>query len=179
MGCDIHSNVEVRKDGKWVAIDVDFPTWRDGEFTGEPFSNRSYSTFAFIANVRNYSGIPLNFGEMPRGIPDDSPFSRNNAKHTEYGFGGYPYEVYDEVWDCDNHSHSYLTLRELAEFNYDSMVEDRRCMRNNSGGSMCEPSEGEMMTYREYLGEGFFTDLEILKTVGELDDVRIVFWFDN
>jgi hypothetical protein len=179
MGCDIHSILEERVNGKWGVADANFPTWRPGEFTSEPFGNRSYSTFAFIADVRNYSKIPLNFGEMPRGIPDDSPYSRTNAKHTEYGFGGYPYDVYDTPWNGDNHSHSYLTLRELVDFDYDSMVEDRRCIRNGNGGSTCEPGEGEMMTYREYLGEGFFTDLEILKTVGEVDNVRIVFWFDN
>jgi hypothetical protein len=33
--------------------------------------------------------------------------------------------------------------------------------------------------YREFLGENFFKHLEILKTFGAPDEVRIVFAFDN
>lgn len=179
MGCDIHSHVEVRKDGKWEPVNVEFPTWQDHVTSYEPFGNRSYSTFAFIADVRNYSQVPLNFGEMPRGIPADSLYSRENSKSTQQGFGGYEYDEYSEHWDGDCHSHSYLTLRELAEFDYDKTFEDLRVTRNNDGGCTGEPGEGEMTTYRDYLGQGFLRDLDILKACGEPDDVRIIFWFDN
>jgi len=77
MGCDIHS----------VAIDprgkpIEGGKWADGKSAnadsemaylyhdeGEPFGNRHYGLFAFLAGVLNYSGIrPL---AEPRGLPND------------------------------------------------------------------------------------------------------------
>jgi hypothetical protein len=184
MGCDIHVHVEVRNPttGEWEEGGGRvFPdAWQDGELVEEPFGNRSYGMFGFFADVRNYSDIPLNFGPMPRGIPDDSPYSKKNAVHQEYGFGGYSYDVMDHPWDGDYHSHSYLTLRELVEFDYDQQFEDRRATRDGDGGCTSEPGGGTMTTYREFLKyNNFFEHIEILKTLGGLDDVRIVFWFDS
>lgn len=76
-----------------------------------------------------------------------------------------------ERWGCDGHSASWLSLKELLEFDYDQIFEDRR-----NGGYTCEPGKGELTTYKEFLGEGFFEDLEKLKNSGA---DRIVFWFDN
>ena len=47
------------------------------------------------------------------------------------------------------------------------------------GAAIAEEGEGTVITYRENLGEMFFTHLEELKALGEPEDVRIVFWFDN
>jgi hypothetical protein len=45
-----------------------------------------------------------------------------------------------------------------------------------NGAATAEPGGGQMMTYREYLREGFFDELEKLKAAGA---ERIVFGFDN
>lgn len=34
-----------------------------------------------------------------------------------------------------------------------------------------------MKTYREFLGKFFFEELELMKTLGEPEDVRVVFLF--
>jgi hypothetical protein len=83
----------------------------------------------------------------------------------------------DDISDDNYHSHSYLTLRELIEFDYDKTFWNRRI--TFTGASLAKEGEGTIISYRENLGEFFFTHLEELKQLGDLDDVRIVFWFDN
>lgn len=118
---------------------------------------RCYGIFGFLADVRNYSGItPLS---KPRGLPDGMK----------------------EDDRFDYHSHSWLSVKELVDFNYDAMTEDRRCTRQTApncydGGCTCEPGEGKKTTYREFLGEGFF---DFLKELQDMTAARIVFWFDS
>lgn len=152
MGCDIHAYAE-RKDGKKfkpVKVVV--------------FDNRSYGIFGFLANVRNYSGVPP-IAER-RGFPSDA------ATKTKTNF---------ENWGCDAHSPSWLSVEELLSFDYDQPVEDRRVTRQISenfwsGGETADTGGGTMTTFREFLGEWFFKDLDKLREAGA---DRVVFWFDN
>lgn len=150
MGCDIHVYTEVEIRGQWFVADI--PT--------KVFDYRSYATFAFLAGVRNYSDITP-FSE-PRGLPEDA------AEETRISYE-----------ESDHHSASWLSIDELAKFNYDALMEDRRVMRQISpghfdGGCTAPPGEGRTMTYREFLGTQFFKDLEAMKYHGI---ERIVFWF--
>ncbi len=84
-------------------------------------------------------------------------------------YRGIPEDVSEEikqemdVWRSDAHSENWLTLKELLDFDFDKCA-----------------SEDYQKTYRELIGsDEFFINLEELKTVGNPDDVRIVFWFDN
>ncbi len=155
MGCDIHVYAE-RKNaaGKWEQIELVQPILDD----------RSYSRFGFLANVRNYSGIPP-IAE-PRGLPSDM-----SAAVTQEC----------EDWKFDAHSSSYLLVSELLEFDYDKPCEDRRVTKQigpNSydGGCTCPIGQGKKTTFREFLRESFFVELEKLKDVKA---ERIIFWFDN
>lgn len=160
MGCDIHSYAERRAGDKFELItDEKF----DDGYSG-PFGSRSYGTFGFLADVRNYSDVPPIAAR--RGWPKDASASAN--------------EKYED-WSGDAHSPSWLTVTELAAFDYDQPVEDRRVTRQIaenlwSGGCTSEPGGGTMTTYREFLGEWFFKDLQKLRDAGA---DRIVFWFDN
>ena len=168
MGCDIHSIAEVRENGKWTAVTKDvFPLdeWdreyykKDGG--SSPFDWRSYSMFAFLAGVRNYDRCnPLS---EPRGMPNDAS---EEAREME------------EFWLGDGHSHSYLTLKELLEFDYDQTFWNRRLMKDGNGAALAEEG-GRIVTYRENLGRQFFAHLEALSSLGGPEDVRIVFFFDN
>lgn len=64
MGCDIHIFIEQKNvNGEWKPVDIDerlMPT------------DRCYSLFGFLANVRYEDVIESGFAE--RGIPDDSCF---------------------------------------------------------------------------------------------------------
>lgn len=148
MGCDIHSQAERRVGGAWKKFQ-DY----------EPFDWRSYGMFAFLAGVRNYSAItPIS---EPRGIPDDADIEMQR--------------------DVGDHSYSWLSVDELLSFDYDAKMKDRRVRRQIaenvwSGAVTCEPGEGAMMTYREFLGPAFFEELDKLKNMGA---ERIVFGFDS
>ena len=150
MGCDIHSQAEKRINGRWTRIDG-----------LEPFDWRSYGMYAFLAGVRNYSAVtPLS---EPRGLPDDVDY----VEDAEHWLG--------------EHSFSWLSLDELLSFDYEQKMEDRRVTRQLapnliSGAETCDPGEGEKMTYREFLGQSFFDDIERLKAAGA---ERVVFGFDS
>ena len=177
MGCDIHSFAEKKVNNKWEKIGEHFSLgdWEKQHYKKEkgenPFDWRSYSMFAFLADVRNYDHCePVS---KPKGLPNDVC----DEVKKEY-----------EDWECDDHSASYLTLKELLEFDYDKVFWNRRISRttyNENGGSftngaaIAEEREGTHVTYREKLGEFFFTHLEELKELGNPDEVRVVFWFDN
>lgn len=88
MGCDIHTVVELKKGNEWVGID-ELP---------EEFNERNYSTFAFLANVRNRFNTK---GFEPKGYPSD--MSEKSKKELK------------EEWAGDFHSESYLTLKELDD----------------------------------------------------------------
>ena len=79
---------------------------------------------------------------------------------------GLPVDVSTEVcaisdeWDIDGHTHSYLTVKELIDSKYYKM------------------SEKEL--YDIGMGSFFFKNVvETLLNMGNPEDVRIVFWFDN
>ena len=156
MGTDIHTYVEVRKNGVWTA---------HKEFT--PFDWRSYGMFGFLAGVRNYSQVPL-IQEPTYAVPDDcSSWVREESD-----------------WLSGAHSHGCLTLRQLVEYDYTQVFWDRRVMKQIgagvwNGAALAEEGEGRHLTIRKFLGEDFFVDIEKLKLLGGLDDVRVIFWFDS
>lgn len=159
MGCDIHIWAERKTDEGYETIKgVQFA---EG---AAPFDWRSYGMYGFLADVRNYSGVPPIADR--RGFPDDA--------------SGIITGDYDD-WSGDAHSASWLTVAELAAFDYEQPVEDRRVsvqLSANmwSGAGTADPGAGEMMTWRDFLGDQFFADLKTLKDCGA---DRVVFWFDN
>lgn len=175
MGCDIHSFAEKknRETGKWEKVGNAFTLDSfDREMAKKdkddhPFCWRSYSLFSFLAGVRNYDRCePLS---KPKGMPKDV----SDDVKSEW-----------EMWEPDGHSASFLTLRELCEFDYEKVFWNRRITKQLSqnswtGAALAEEGEGKMISYRQNLGEMFFIHLEDLKVLGDPDDVRIVFWFDN
>ena len=156
MSCDIHLHTQKRdKEGNWETVEVK---------SRLSILDCNYNVFAFLAGVRNYSGI-LPISE-PRGLPGEYLQSTDDWLNSN---------------NPDIHSTSYLLMSELLSFDYDQPMEDRRCIRLTrtgafDGGCTCEPGGGKMTTYRDYLGERYFKDLKTLK---DAEVERIVFGFDN
>lgn len=145
MGCDIHTIAEVRRDGCWHAVGQYewFAVYSDVDPEDAPFEWRHYAMFAFLAGVRNYEGIePI---VEPRGMPPDA--SHEALAKRSYWVG---------------HTPSFVTLRELVEFDYDRPM-----------------SKISSATYREVLGDRFFLHLKSVQRLGAPDDVRVVFFFNN
>jgi hypothetical protein len=170
MGCDIHTNIEVKDtvSGEWIiykkAIFPDVYSFKKEKMTTEVFNWRSYRMFGFLANVRNYSCVP--YISEPRGLPTDCSQELR--------------EIYDA---CDYHSASWLTVKELLDFNYEQSFWDRLGLNFRSGAEQAEDevTEGRHITIKEFLEINFFEDLAILAQIKpeNPEDVRIVFWFDN
>ena len=227
MGCDIHLYVEKKVDGKWQfqgkltendCISFEGPSFYDG---------RNYNLFAILADVRNcrgFAGIKTGKGfnpiSDPRGFPEDASAEC---------------KALVESWDCDGHSHSYHTLRQLLNYDWTqsttlqgwcSMVEWERWSRwdrkqGKGPDSYCGMVSGESIEHitaeeadalfkglkwdeREQVAEqnankyalavwsepyyeaaGSFMNetiprlLALAESVDHVDDVRIVFFFDN
>lgn len=103
MGCDIHVFVERKnEEGKWVAVEGPNPYYGkwDNEtplvLEGWLYNGRNYALFGLLAGVRNETIKPIS---EQKGIPEDA--SDEWREYTED--------------DCDLHSHSYYTLKELEE----------------------------------------------------------------
>lgn len=113
--------------------------------------SRCYRLFAKMAGVKNPQGdVPIS---NPKGAPEDiSTVTRFDM----------------EEWDDDGHSHSYLTASELVELS-------KWYIQYTNGKSSLE---------EDYFGYLFgnslasFTEHPEDNVIG-LEDVRIVFWFDN
>lgn len=172
MGCDIHSYAEYKDEqGKWHCIEG-----------LEPFHWRSYTNFAFLAGVRNNDGLkPIS---VPRGLPEDCSDKVREAS---------------DAWEGDGHTHSWLSMQELIEFDYAAIVQygerpntlrgiflenlfkahpELKDKWNAAQSAALDEEEGsdKPLTYLEFFHESFFEELSRLsKTPAQ----RIVFWFDN
>ncbi len=157
MSCDIISFAECKNKniGQWEQVHGAFSmNYYDGEIgkCDEPFYWQDYLMYGVLADVRNDHGAtPIS---NRKGIPKDVDI-------------GILLEYQRDRDSLGIFGASYLTLRELIEFDYEKTFLDIRHEPNTTH------------TYRERLGDLFFTHIEELKQLGNPDDVRIVFWFAN
>lgn len=209
MGCDIHMFAEKRnpKTGNWekigrqfiepnrVGMIVDYMSKWYGLTDGEAFKivKKYYQGYEASDKLEEkiYKDIEKRVSDDPNfnwwddtsKLPDpriDQPYVGRNyilfgalAGVREYNMEiisdfakGLPVDVSTEVcgildsWGIDGHSHSYLTVKELIDSKYYKMSEKEL---NDIG-----------------MGSFFFKSVvDTLLNMGDPEDVRIVFWFDN
>lgn len=169
MGCDIHVYVEQQDfDGSWSC--VPWPHAQPERGTHGPFEwPRDYRAFGFLGNqdpYRNHCRVPA--VAALRGLPDDV------SRPVRAGF---------EKWGIDAHSPSWLTVSELADFDYSQTFEDRFSEEahhlDGQYVNTVPAGAGVTTTFRETLQRAFFDDLAALTAMNQLRPTRIVFWFDN
>lgn len=155
MGCDIHIFREVRRGGEWECIDPTYEEWKDEweddwkKLVGtaadgspqvarrEEFGcRRDYRLFGELACVRR---------DSPHSFPDKG--FPNNASS--------PVSAEFEHWDCDAHTPSFLSLRELKTKMAEAVTRGT-----------------------ETVLPPFVADLDFPQDM-DPEDCRIVFWFDN
>lgn len=116
MGCDIHMNVEVRRNGRWTFVEppvVHEPWNRDPAGRKTWWGDRSYITFAVLAGVRADDGDPAPI-DQPRGYPDDvDSETMISADPSPRG------------QDHGDHSASWLTLDEVLAYDWDQEFEEQ------------------------------------------------------
>lgn len=190
IGCDIHTQVEIKKENKWIHINE----------VPEEFERRNYSTFSILAGVRSSFNVkPIS---EPKGIPEDA--SRETLEDIK-------------EWVEDGHSHSYLTLKELKTFDftdykktkvkvvkafYDAFIGFGGILPKEMSVEETKPGDIReclqeayeptvLIKWLDSKNEETYMDLPILKGIEKLkeiakkndinnyEDIRIVFFFDN
>ncbi len=208
MGCDIHVIAEIRQpDGSWTAVTERIfknDCWEEGmsecsenDETGEevyyfgpmtsaPYHGRNYNLFAMLAGVRG--GFARQITPV-RGVPEDA--SSEWLKDVEQS-------------GSDYHTHSWVTVRELIDFPYwhevafigpdydDPVFEKRFEMSRRKISKLIEqgieapwrtmetlnPPE-KPITYAQISNWFYRETIPALLELGEPEDVRIVYAFDN
>jgi hypothetical protein len=145
MGCDIHMMAEIRrkeKEGKYAKDDADYQKWEvvdepvftniwyrpedknDYEWntprTKAPYDGRNYKLFSFLADVRNGRGFAgTDTGDRIEPIADERGVPGNASM-----------EWKADCWDGEGfyHSHSYFTLEELENADWEQIVTSRYYM---------------------------------------------------
>lgn len=132
MGCDIHLYVEKwnPQTERWESADTWSknkyydPTEDDGErplavaYEDSFYNNRNYRLFGMLADVRNgrrgFGGADMGNAVTPmaepRGLPEDVCSEIENES---------------DYWGLDGHSHSWLTLAELLNYDWTQVVQCR------------------------------------------------------
>lgn len=164
MGCDIHLVLEKRHNGKWIGVNpfdsirmncvVNVPPNTKRENLSSYFwwavANRNYALFGELAGVR---GEPSTHRE-PNGIPDDA----SDLARMEI-----------DVWGRDGHSHSHLSVKTFAE---------RWLIAHDQTQQLVEDKlSGGMVLLARTVNELFNVNAE--EDGENLDDYRVIFWFDN
>lgn len=124
---------------RWVSADK-WKKDKDGwyvDWNESFYSGRNYDLFSILADVRNGNGVdPIDY---PRGIPEDAS-------------SGYLFVC--NQWKGDAHSHSYFTLDELLNVDWNQ--------------------------YEDFYVDDFIETLEKMKEVDkDTLNVRCCFFFDN
>jgi len=189
MGCDIHWVVQkqVQPKDKW-----DEPTFIN---ICRGYERRDYRLFSILANVRNtWDNGKFNFISESKGLPNNlghcylSNIQQKEDKVSLYSIEmvlsendyytlkteGVNYHQEEEnggekVW-LGEHSHTWFTLTELLEFNWDQTI--------------IVGIEGNTKTYKELVGDTFFDFLIELKGYTEQEEIstdliRFIIGFDN
>lgn len=158
----------------------------------ELYGDRNYSMFTALCGVRDYSGKSPKISE-PRGIPDDA--TELVKQECDY-------------WDCDGHSHSYCTLLDVKKFVegdnypvYTGLITPEQAKALDEDGiapdCWCQGSSRDDLVRREWKDTTFNALTGLYEAMLEryaqlsfwgskdripeeqMENFRIVFWFDN
>lgn len=176
--------------------------------TDEPYTERNYDLFAILANVRNgygFAGVPTGSGfepiSMPRGLPEDVSAEIKELAD-EWGRDGHShsYLILSELlgydWEGQTTTHygvfskeQYVQLKKTGiPGAYAAGVFGSDVVIVNGDEIFDVPNDGKSYhawaaweeTYAQSVGPAFLEHtLTALKELGQPDNVRIVFWFDN
>lgn len=141
----------------------------------------SYDALTFLTGRKNDACMPWIGDEIAdRGWPTDSDWLNESN-----GAEGWFEETKLQSLDNDNNfARSYVTLKELLDFDYDQKFINRTNPNFHMGSGTGIPrderrslpeGEGYEDTVRNCLSQSFFNALEYLKELGAPEDVRVIY----
>jgi hypothetical protein len=191
MGCDIHLLIERRENGRWKRVPwtnefmgkypEDYPDAAKPDAITMPdvFDGRNYDLFGILADVRNGTwGAPNPPIAQPRGLPDD--MDDRASVEDSYLIGDHSFtwvtlrELQQYPWDAPNHKRGWVSHEQAQKFRADGIPPTSYAAGGNHGEYIdwTEPIRASVHGWVE-------TILPLLAALGEPDDVRLVFGFDN
>lgn len=113
MGCDIHTIVEIRKDGKWQYV-PDLP---------KDFDERNYKTFACLAGVRDDFGNKV---FEPKGLPTNLSGTHFRFKSDRQSYeDSYNTKTTTVFVDANgNKSEKWIKATEIDNMTYDDILKN-------------------------------------------------------
>lgn len=168
-----------------------------------------FAVLANVRNGRGFAGVPTGVGFKPicgpRGLPDN--VSQDIAQESDsWGVDGHSHSwlKLDELLDYDWNGQSTQQFGVVSIDEYRQYKENGKPFSWSDdvwGSKIKKISNLEMdkflengfpnddlhyythiiweESYRDAVGKYWFNVMEYLKTLGEPDEVRLVFWFDN
>jgi hypothetical protein len=207
MGCDIHIMAEIKKNGKWEAAGKIFQhkNWKDEiYYSEEPYEGRNYNLFGILADVRNgrgFAGIKTGEGFVPisepKGVPKDaSKVYKDMVREWDGDGHSHSYFTVKELLAYDWNQYTmlqgcvsidmYKKYKDTGELpdSYSGHVSGSEVILVDENDVDQKPSATHVkMSWTESysLSAGYFIENTIpqLQKLGDPDDVRIVFFFDN
>lgn len=206
MGCDIHIFGEHKKDGKWLPCEPwgpskDDPNEKEVPYHLQMHRDRCYNWFAFLANVRNSTwGEDTAVASEPRGLPEDccpevkqcsDGWGTDGHSHSHFTAAELE-EKYAKVKDWNIEFHGSLFADDpspdLAAWLAKPDMERGAPPRGFSAGAWRGGVAAPKFRWREkvsdLIGGSYHKAVEYLRRASwhyevGMDEVRIVFWFDN
>lgn len=197
MGSDIRMFVEKRNQGKWESINGQFSNeTMDISYGDEFYFERNYELFAILAGVRNGEGVDgpgsghkFNQISTPKGLPNDI---------SHYVKFQYEKQAVDEF---STHDCSWLLLKELLEFDWTQIAKVQAYVSSQVADDFyksglipnsidCKHKSNRVIklgypriewtsTYAERAGMFFDEVIPKLSSLGQPEEIRIVFWFSS
>lgn len=189
MGCDIHAFFEIKIKGNWEFL-LNFD-----DFYRKNYFYRDYEVFAFLADVRNrYGIIPIS---QPRGFPNDAscdPYSifkhyRDDLHSTSHILLKEIFDIKDQWFykTCGVTPEQFSIFldvgRPIEYFHYAStpqvspseMAEICRVDPKKD----CWTKIGWRESIKDHFDEWFKDAKTKLEPLGPLEDMRMIFGFNN
>lgn len=156
MGYVMINFVEVRnQQGKWVKIGPIFPhesfkSDKPIEYSDEPFDATNYDLYALLgAKVRITDITPIT---TLKGLPDDSEYL--NSKEDDFML----------TWNGETRKEAILSNDNGRDFSHIYLLDLLQLEERKS-------------EYIDTLGPAFFKSLDLIKTLGQPTEIRLIYWF--